>query len=143
MSSKNPFSHLDGLGEAHMVDVSEKPVTRRVAEASCRVQLSAETLVRLSNLPKGDAYAVARLAGIQAAKRTGEWVPLAHPLNLDQVEVQLAPVADGVEVKSRVTVTARTGAEDMVKSHERGVVITDLHLDSKSGGRSGEYRRPG
>jgi cyclic pyranopterin phosphate synthase len=158
MSSRNPFSHLDGLGEAHMVDVSEKPVTRRVAEASCRVQLSAETLVRLSNLPKGDAFAVSRLAGIQAAKRTGEWVPLAHPLNLDQVEVQLVPVADGIEVKSRVTVTARTGAEmealvacsaaalalyDMVKSLERGVVITDLHLDSKSGGRSGEYRRSG
>lgn len=158
MSSSNPFSHLDGLGEAHMVDVSEKPVTRRVAQASCRVQLAAETLVRLSNLPKGDAYAVARLAGIQAAKRTGEWIPLAHPLTLDQVEVELVPAADGVEIKSKVTATARTGAEmealvacsaaalalyDMVKSLERGAVITDLRLESKSGGRSGEYRRRG
>lgn len=158
MSSSNPFSHLDGLGEAHMVDVSEKPVTRRVAQASCRVQLAAETLVRLSNLPKGDAYAVARLAGIQAAKRTGEWIPLAHPLTLDQVEVELVAAADGVEIKSKVTATARTGAEmealvacsaaalalyDMVKSLERGAVITDLRLESKSGGRSGEYRRRG
>jgi len=139
-----------------MVDVSEKPVTRRVAEASCRVLLSAQTLIRLANLPKGDAFAVARIAGIQGAKRTSEMIPLAHPLPLDQVEVELHPIPDGVEVRSRVVVTGRTGAEmeallacstaalalyDMVKSIERGVVVTDLRLDAKSGGQSGSFRR--
>lgn len=139
-----------------MVDVSDKPVTRRVAEASCRVLLSAQTLIRLANLPKGDAFAVARLAGIQGAKRTAEMIPLAHSLPLDQVEVDLRPIPDGIEIRSRVVATARTGAEmealvacstaalalyDMVKAVERGVVITDLRLDTKSGGQSGSYRR--
>ena len=156
MSSQGSFSHLDPQGSAHMVDVSAKPVTRRVAEASCRVLLSAQTLVRLTNLPKGDAFAVARLAGIQGAKRTSELIPLAHPLPLDQVEVELCPIPDGVEIRSRVVVTARTGAEmealtacstaalalyDMVKAVEREVVITDLRLEAKSGGRSGDYKR--
>jgi cyclic pyranopterin phosphate synthase len=156
MSSQGSFSHLDPQGSAHMVDVSEKPVTRRVAEASCRVLLSAQTLIRLANLPKGDAFAVARVAGIQAAKRTSELIPLAHQIPLDQVEVELHPIPEGVEVRSRVVVNARTGAEmeallaastaalalyDMVKALERGVVITDLRLDTKSGGRSGSYRR--
>jgi cyclic pyranopterin phosphate synthase len=158
MSSQGSFSHLDPQGQAHMVDVSDKPVTRRVAEASCRVLLSAQTLIRLANLPKGDAFAVARLAGIQGAKRTSELIPLAHPLPLDQVEVDLHPIPDGVEIRSRVVVTGRTGAEmeallacstaalalyDMVKSLERGVVVTDLRLDAKSGGQSGSYRRQG
>lgn len=156
MSSQGSFSHLDPQGSAHMVDVSDKPVTRRVAEASCRVLLSAQTLIRLANLPKGDAFAVARIAGIQAAKRTSELIPLAHPLPLDQVEVELQPIPEGVEVRSRVVVTARTGAEmeamlacstaalalyDMVKSLERGVVVTNLRLEAKSGGQSGSYRR--
>jgi cyclic pyranopterin phosphate synthase len=156
MSSQGSFSHLDPQGSAHMVDVSDKPVTRRVAEASCRVLLSAQTLIRLANLPKGDAFAVARLAGIQGAKRTSEMIPLAHPLPLDQVEVDLLPIPDGIEIRSRVVVTARTGAEmeallacstaalalyDMVKAVERGVVITDLKLETKSGGQSGPYRR--
>lgn len=158
MSSQGSFSHLDPQGSAHMVDVSEKPVTRRVAEASCRVLLSAQTLIRLANLPKGDAFGVARLAGIQGAKRTSELIPLAHQIPLDQVEVEIHPIPEGVEVKSRVVVHARTGAEmealvaastaalalyDMVKAVERGVVITDLRLDTKSGGRSGSYRREG
>ena len=156
MSSQGSFSHLDPQGSAHMVDVSEKPVTRRVAEASCRVLLSAQTLIRLANLPKGDAFAVARLAGIQAAKRTSDLIPLAHPLALDQVEVDLHPIPEGIAIRSRVVVTARTGAEmeamiacstaalalyDMVKAVERGVVITDLRLEAKSGGRTGSYRR--
>ena len=156
MSSQGSFSHLDAQGSAHMVDVSEKPVTRRVAEASCRVLISAQTLIRLANLPKGDAFAVARLAGIQGAKRTAEMIPLAHPLPLDQVDIDLQPIPEGIEIRSRVVVTARTGAEmeallacstaalalyDMVKSLERGVVITDLRLDAKSGGKSGTYRR--
>jgi cyclic pyranopterin phosphate synthase len=156
MTSQGSFSHLDTQGAAHMVDVSEKPVTRRVAEASCRVLLSAQTLIRLANLPKGDAFAVSRLAGIQAAKRTSELIPLAHQLPLDQVEVEVRPIPEGVEIASRVVVTARTGAEmealvacstaalalyDMVKAIERGVMITDLRLDAKSGGQRGAYRR--
>ncbi|HKV09639.1 MAG TPA: cyclic pyranopterin monophosphate synthase MoaC [Thermoanaerobaculia bacterium] len=156
MSSPGSFSHLDPHGNAHMVDVSEKPVTRRVAEASCRVLLSAQTLIRLANLPKGDAFAVARLAGIQAAKRTPELIPLAHQIPLDQVEIDIQPIQDGVEIRSRIVVTAKTGAEmealvacstaalalyDMVKALERGAVVTDLRLEAKSGGRTGSYRR--
>jgi len=155
-SSQGSFSHLDPQGSAHMVDVSDKPVTRRVAEASCRVLLSAQTLIRLANLPKGDAFAVARLAGIQGAKRTSDLIPLAHPLPLDQVEVDLYPIPEGIEIRSRVVATARTGAEmealtacstaalalyDMVKAVEKGVTITDLRLETKSGGQSGGYRR--
>jgi cyclic pyranopterin phosphate synthase len=150
------FTHVDAEGRLRMVDVSAKPVTRRVAEASCRVLLSASTVLRLASLPKGDAFAVARLAGIQGAKRTGELVPLAHPLPLDQVEIDLVPFEAGVEIRSRVVVTARTGAElealaacataalalyDMVKAVERDAVITDLKLERKSGGRSGDWRR--
>jgi cyclic pyranopterin phosphate synthase len=150
------FSHLDAAGRARMVDVSAKAVSRRVAEASCRVRLSAETVGRLAALPKGDAVAVARLAGIQGAKRTAELVPLAHPLPLDEVAVDLAAVDDGVEIRSRVVTTGRTGAElealtacataalalyDMVKAVERGAVVTDLRLEGKSGGASGSWRR--
>lgn len=139
-----------------MVDVSGKAITRRVAEASCRVLMSAETLARLAHLPKGDAYAVARLAGIQAAKRTDEWIPLAHSLPLDQVEVALEPREGGVRIHSRVVATARTGAEmealvacsaaalalyDMIKAVERTAVVTDLRLEKKSGGKSGDFRR--
>lgn len=139
-----------------MVDVSGKPVTRREARASCKVLLAAETRDRLSTLPKGDAVAVARLAGIQAAKRTDELIPLAHTLPLEHVAIEIAPIPEGVEIRSSVVVTARTGAElealvacstaalalyDMVKAVERGAVITDLRLEAKSGGRSGEYLR--
>jgi cyclic pyranopterin phosphate synthase len=159
--SQGNFSHLDPHGQAQMVDVSDKPVTRRVAEASCRVLLSAQTVIRLANLPKGDAFAVARLAGIQGAKKTGDLIPLAHPLALDQVEIEIAPIvegAQGVEIKSRVVVNARTGAEmealvacstaalalyDMVKAVEREAVITDLRLEAKSGGQRGSYHRHG
>lgn len=152
------FSHLDERGAARMVDVSEKPVTRRVAEASCRVLLSADTVARLDALPKGDAYAVARLAGVGGAKRTGDLIPLAHPLPLDQVDVEVGPTEGGVLVRTRVVTTARTGAEmealvacstaalalyDMVKAVERSAVVTDLRLEAKSGGRSGDYRREG
>ena len=155
MSSQGSFSHLDPQGSAHMVDVSEKPVTRRVAEASCRVLLSAQTLIRLANLPKGDAFAVARLAGIQGAKRTSELIPLAHQIPLDQVEVAIQPIPEGVAIRSHVVVNARTGAEmeallacstaalalyDMVKAIERGMRIEGIRLLEKSGGKSGRYR---
>ncbi len=156
MTPRQPLSHIDESGRAHMVDVSEKPVSRRVAEASCRVELTAETVRILGELPKGDAIAVARLAGVQGAKRTAELVPLAHPLPLDQIEVEVTPGETGVEIRSRVVVNARTGAEmealvacstaalalyDMVKAVERRASITDLRLEHKSGGRSGEFHR--
>lgn len=150
------FSHLDDEGRAQMVDVSEKAVTRRVAEASCLVRLSAETAGRLRDLPKGDAVVVAQLAGIQACKKTSEWIPLAHPLALDKVDVEIELEEHGARIRSRVVTVARTGAEmealvacsaaslalyDMVKAVEREAVITDLRLEHKSGGRSGDYRR--
>jgi cyclic pyranopterin phosphate synthase len=156
MTSQSPFSHLDSNGRAHMVDVSEKAITRRIAEASCRVLLTPETTAALDSLPKGDAITVARLAGVQGAKRTAELVPLAHPLPLEQVDVEVSRDEQGVEIRSRVVVTARTGAEmealvacstaalalyDMVKAVERQAVITDLRLERKSGGRSGDFRR--
>ena len=155
---KKEFSHLDPQGQASMVDVSAKPVTRRVAEASCRVILKPDTVARLNSLPKGDAFAVARIAGIQAAKRTDELIPLAHTLPLDSVDVDFEPQAGGVRIRGRVVVTAKTGAEmealvacsqaalalyDMVKAVEKGAVITDLQLETKSGGASGDYRRSG
>lgn len=155
MSSAESFSHLDTEGRAQMVDISAKAVTRRTAEARCLVLLQPSTVERLHEMPKGDAVAVARLAGIQAAKRVDELIPLAHTLNLDHVEVRLEPVPRGVEVRAEVVVTARTGAEleammacsnaalalyDMVKAVEKGAVITDLRLLAKSGGRSGTYR---
>ena len=156
MSEERRFSHLDERGEARMVDVSEKPVTRRVARASCRLLLSSATLDRLSELPKGDALAVARLAGIQASKRTSEWIPLAHPLPLDRVVIDFEREPEGLRIRTAVVVTARTGAEmealvaasaaalalyDMVKAVERGATVTDLRLDAKSGGARGDWQR--
>lgn len=156
MASDPRFSHLDDQGALRMVDVSGKEVTRRVAEASCRVLLAPETTRRLRELPKGDALVVARLAGIQGAKSASTLVPLAHPLPLDQVEVEITPDEEGVRIRSRVVVTARTGAEmealaacaaaalalyDMVKAVERGAVVTDLRLEGKSGGARGPWRR--
>jgi cyclic pyranopterin monophosphate synthase len=155
-SDPDSFSHLDHRGEVRMVDVSEKAVTRRVAEASCKVLLAQETVRRLAAMPKGDALVVARLAGIQGAKSAASLVPLAHPLPLDQVEVELDPGEGGVAIRSRVVVTARTGAEiealtacaaaalalyDMVKAVDRGAVITELRLEAKSGGVRGSWRR--
>ena len=150
------FSHLDASGRARMVDVSGKAVTRRVARASCRVLLSAETAGRLHDLPKGDAVTVARIAGIQAAKRTDSLIPLAHTLPVEHVEIGIETTEGGVLVTSEIVVTARTGAEiealvacstaaitlyDMVKAVEKGAVVTDLRLESKSGGRSGDWER--
>ena len=156
MPSGTGFSHLDDQGRAQMVDVSGKEVTRRVARASCRILLSPATTERLHDLPKGDAITVARVAGIQAAKKTSELIPLAHPLALDVVEIDFEQLEQGVRVISEVVVQARTGAEmealaacagaalclyDMVKAVERDAVITDLRLEHKSGGRSGVYHR--
>jgi cyclic pyranopterin phosphate synthase len=156
MADETRFSHLDEHGTARMVDVSGKPVTRRIARASCLVLLAPTTLDRLRQMPKGDALAVARVAGVQAAKRTADWIPLAHPLPLDRVTIEFVAVAEGLRIESEVVVTARTGAEmealvacsaaalalyDMVKAVERAAAVTDLRLDAKSGGASGDWTR--
>ena len=158
MSGDETFSHLDSAGRASMVDVSEKRVTRRVARASCRVLLQPATLSRLGDLPKGDAIAVARIAGVMAAKRTGDLIPLAHPLTPEDVQLEFEPGAGEMTIRSRVVVNARTGAEmealtacalaalalyDMVKAVDKTASVTDLRLDAKSGGVSGDFQRAG
>jgi len=152
------LSHLGGDGAARMVDVSAKEPTQRRAEASCRVRMSERTLglVRGGGMRKGDVLAAARLAGIMAAKRTAELVPLCHPLPIEHVDVELAAEADGVEIRAAVRATARTGVEmealtaaavaaltvyDMCKAAERGIEIGPLRLEAKSGGAGGDYRR--
>ena len=152
------LSHLDSKGRARMVDVGDKPVTERVASAEGRVLMSREAfeLVQNEAVAKGDVLAVARLAGIQAAKRTGELIPLCHPLGLDQIEVEatLDPALPGVRVVAVVRAVARTGVEmealtavsvacltvyDMVKSADRAMHIEAIRLLHKTGGRSGDY----
>ena len=153
-------THLDASGRARMVDVSGKEPTRRTARASGSIRMSPEALAAIAGgeLPKGDALAVARVAGIQAAKRTADLVPLCHPLPLDHVSIELDPdeALPGVRARSEVVVTARTGAEmealaavagallsiyDMAKSLDRGMTIGEIRLESKEGGRSGAWMR--
>jgi cyclic pyranopterin phosphate synthase len=153
------LSHLSGGGEARMVDVSAKPATERVAIAEGRVLMQRKTLdiVRRGDAKKGDVLGVARIAGIMAAKRTHELIPLCHPLALTQVEVDVTPDAKlpGVTVRARVKVAGQTGVEmealtavsvacltiyDMVKAVERGMRIEGIRLIEKSGGKSGHYR---
>jgi cyclic pyranopterin phosphate synthase len=155
------LSHLDAQGRARMVDVGEKPVTRRECVARGEVQMAAETLARIveGRTPKGDVLATARIAGIQAAKRTADWIALCHPLPLDAVEVELQPDAAAacLRIEARVSTHARTGVEmealvavsaaalnvyDMCKAVDRGMRIEGLRLVSKSGGRSGSWSRP-
>jgi cyclic pyranopterin monophosphate synthase len=141
-----------------MVDVSDKQVTRRHAVARAFVRMSAETAaaVAAGDAPKGDVLGVARIAGIQAAKRTGELIPLCHPLGLDHLDVRAAVVDGGVAIEAEASVEGRTGVEmeamtaasvaaltiyDMVKGIERGVRIESVELVAKSGGRSGDWRR--
>lgn len=146
------LTHVDGEGTARMVDVGEKPVTRREATARALVRVSETTAARIAaaDLPKGDVITVARLAGVMAAKQTGALIPLAHPLPLDVVDVDIAVSRDHVTVTATVATHARTGVEmeamcaaattaltvyDMVKGVERGVVIERVELLAKSGGR--------
>ena len=152
------LSHLDDKGQARMVDVGDKPATQRQALARAKVRLNTETLALITagGLPKGDALAVARLAGIMAAKRTPELIPLCHPLPISAVAVELIPQADGVVIEALVKTTAPTGVEmealtavsvaalalyDMVKAVQRDAVIEEVLLVEKSGGKSGRYRR--
>ena len=153
------LSHLTGRGEARMVDVSAKAVTERVAVAEGRVRMRPETLaiVKRGDAKKGDVLGAARIAGIMAAKRTHELIPLCHPLQLSQVEVEVTPdpALPGVAVTARIKVAGQTGVEmealtavsvacltvyDMVKAVERGMRIEGIRLVEKSGGKSGHFR---
>jgi cyclic pyranopterin phosphate synthase len=150
--------HLDATGAARMVDVSAKAVTARTARATGRVRLSAEAVAALrdGSVPKGDALAVARIAGIAGAKRTPELVPLAHPVAVHAVDVRLAVEDWGVAVEAEVRTADRTGVEmealtavavaglamiDMVKAVDRAAEVTDVRVVEKTGGRRGDWRR--
>jgi cyclic pyranopterin monophosphate synthase len=152
------LTHVDATGAARMVDVSEKAVTARTATASGRVLVSPEVvaLLRGEGVPKGDALAVARIAGIMGAKRTPDLVPLCHPIAIHGVEVDLQVTDDAVLVSATVRTADRTGVEmealtcvavaglalvDMVKAVDRAATITDVRVETKSGGRSGDWRR--
>ena len=152
------LSHFDESGQAAMVDVSEKLVTRRSATASAFVELSAAVLAALPSNPKGNPLDVARFAGIQAAKRTVELIPMCHPLPLSHVDVQTEIVAGGVRITATAVATGPTGVEmealtaaavaaltvyDMTKALDKSIVIRSLQLESKSGGKSGDFSRAG
>jgi len=157
-SRADRLTHVDETGAARMVDVSEKAVTSRTATASGRVLVSAEViaLLRGEGVPKGDALAVARIAGIMGAKQTPALIPLCHPLAISGVTLDLAVADDAVEIAATVKTTDRTGVEmealtavsvaaltviDMVKAVDKGATITDVRVEVKSGGKSGEWRR--
>ncbi|MBA3941301.1 MAG: cyclic pyranopterin monophosphate synthase MoaC [Sphingopyxis sp.] len=150
-------THLDETGAAHMVDVGAKPATGRRAVAGGRIAMSAEALdaIRNGNAPKGDVLSTARIAGIMAAKRTADLIPLCHPLALTSVSVEFAWEADGISVRADAATTGPTGVEmealtaasvalltlyDMAKALDRAMVLGDIRLLEKSGGRSGDWR---
>ncbi|GFN22070.1 MAG: cyclic pyranopterin monophosphate synthase MoaC [Thermoanaerobacteraceae bacterium] len=157
----NTLTHLDAKGQARMVDVGAKGITERVAVARARVVMNPATLELIleGKVPKGDVLAVARVAGIMAAKRTGELIPLCHPLNLTSASVEFRDLGGGVlEIEGRIKTKGQTGVEmealtavsvaaltiyDMCKAVDRGMMITDVRLIEKSGGRSGTWQREG
>jgi cyclic pyranopterin phosphate synthase len=156
--SEPTFSHLNESGHAHMVNVGDKPNTKRRAVAACVVLMNSATTAAISNgaLPKGDVVGVARIAGIQAAKRTSDLIPLCHPLMLSSVSVELVVGNGRVDITAIVETTGPTGVEmealtacsvaaltlyDMCKSADKNMSITNLALHEKSGGRSGDYLR--
>jgi cyclic pyranopterin monophosphate synthase len=151
------LSHYDHAGRARMVDVSGKKPGRREAEASAFVAMKPEVLAALPKNPKGDALEVARIAGIMAAKRTAELIPMCHPLPLARVDVEMRLCENGVAIVSNVATTAQTGVEmealvavtvaaltvyDMTKGMDKGIEIREIMLERKTGGKSGDYRRP-
>jgi len=157
--SEDRLTHLDDKGQANMVDVGDKPQSTRIAKARGRVSMKRETFVMIEegNAKKGDVISIARIAGIMAAKRTHELIPLCHPLALTKVSVELVPDAAtaSIFVTAMAKVTGQTGVEmealtavsvacltiyDMVKAVDRGVTITDIRLLEKSGGKSGHYK---
>jgi cyclic pyranopterin phosphate synthase len=152
------LTHTDEEGRVRMVDVGDKAVTARTAVASGFVRMAAATLdaIRERRTPKGDPLEVARLAGIMAAKRTAELIPLCHVLPLNHADVQLELREDGIAILATASTDSKTGVEmealtaasiaaltiyDMCKAIDKGMVITDIRLESKSGGRSGDYKR--
>ncbi len=150
------LSHYDGAGRARMVDVSGKSATRREAEASAFVAMKPAVVAALPGNLKGDPLEVARLAGIMAAKRTAELIPMCHPLPLALVDVGMRLCENGVAITSKVTTTAETGVEmealvaasvaaltvyDMCKALDKGIAIREIVLERKTGGKSGDYRR--
>jgi cyclic pyranopterin phosphate synthase len=152
------LSHVDTHGRIQMVDVGAKPITDREAVARGSISMSADArrLIRAGAVKKGDPLQAARLAGIMAAKQTSALIPLCHPLALSKVDVDLTPIARGYTIEARVRTRAQTGVEmealtavavaaltiyDMVKAVDRAMVIGDIRLELKSGGRSGVYRR--
>ena len=155
-AAKAKLSHYDAQGRAAMVDVSQKSPTLREAEARAFVAMSKTVLRALPKNPKGDPLEVARIAGIQAAKRTAELIPMCHPLMLSKVDVSCAQKPMGIEIRSLVRTTAVTGVEmealvavsvaaltvyDMCKALDKGIKIREVRLEWKSGGKSGDYRR--
>ena len=150
------LSHYDERGQASMVDVSAKQPSRRTATATAFVELSPTVLAALPQNPKGDPLEVARIAGIQAAKRTSELIPMCHPLPLTHVDVQAQLQASGVRITATAATFGVTGVEmealtaasvaaltvyDMTKALDKAIVIRDLRLESKTGGKSGDYQR--
>ncbi|MFG3285085.1 cyclic pyranopterin monophosphate synthase MoaC [Streptomyces sp. NPDC048111] len=152
------LTHIDEAGAARMVDVSEKDVTVRTARASGRVLVAPHVveLLRGEGVPKGDALATARIAGIMGAKRTPDLIPLCHPLAVSGVKLDLSVADDAVEILATVKTTDRTGVEmealtavsvaaltvvDMVKAVDKGAVITDVRVEQKTGGKSGDWNR--
>jgi cyclic pyranopterin phosphate synthase len=159
MSDELSFSHLTPSGEAHMVDVSGKEISLRTAIASGSVRVSKEVIAALRDgrVPKGDALSVARIAGIQGAKRTPDLIPLCHPIALHSVSVELDVADDAVHIKATVKNADRTGVEmealtavsvaalaliDMVKSIDPAATIVEVRVDEKIGGKSGHWLRP-
>ena len=152
------LTHIDEQGKVKMVDTSEKSTTTRRAVASAQVVMSPETIASLKahQTPKGDPLETARLAGIMAAKRTADLIPLCHPLPLTHVDVRATIQATGIYLEAEVSTNAQTGVEmealtavsvaaltvyDMCKALDKGITITDIRLESKMGGKSGDYRR--
>jgi cyclic pyranopterin phosphate synthase len=150
------LSHYDAAGRARMVDVSGKAPTRREAEASAFVRMPPAVLKALPKNPKGDPLEVARLAGIMAAKRTSELIPMCHALPLSHIDVEMSLCENGVAITTKVATTAETGVEmealvaagisaltlyDMLKGMDKGIEIREIVLERKSGGKSGDYRR--
>jgi len=150
------LTHLDSDGAAHMVDVGGKPATARRAVASGRITMSPEALaaIREGNAPKGDVLGTARIAGIMAAKRSGELIPLCHPLGLDAVNIEFAYEADAIRATATASLTGKTGVEmeamtaasialltiyDMAKAIDKGMVIESVRLIAKTGGKSGDW----
>ncbi len=155
-SAKPQLSHFDETGQASMVDVSAKQATRRTATASAFVELSAAVLAALPENPKGNPLEVARVAGIQAAKRTSELIPMCHPLALTHVDVQVEIAEGGVRITTTAATVGPTGVEmealtaasvaaltvyDMTKALDKGIVIRNVQLEAKTGGKSGDYVR--